>query len=76
MVQRPLDTSPEALERQRIALEKLGPEARVRAAIEMSESMRRVTLAGLRADCPDASEEALVTRFVDRVHGVQLDSSG
>lgn len=74
MTHRPLDTSPETLEHQRIAHERLGPEARVRAAIEMSESIRRLTLAGLRADHPETSEQSLVARFVARVHGVQLDA--
>ena len=35
---RPLDTSPDALEAQRAAFADLGPDARFRAALEMSEA--------------------------------------
>lgn len=76
MTHRPLDTAPDALELQRSVLEALGPEARVRAAIEMSESIRSVRLAGLQARHPEASERQLVARFIDQVHGVQLGPSG
>lgn len=75
MESRPLDTSPEALERQRLAFRELGPEARVRAAIEMSEAIRRVTLAGLRERHPEASERELVSRFIARADGIQLDAA-
>lgn len=71
---RPLDTTPEALERQRSALESLGPEGRLRAAIEMSESARALHLARLRSRDPEASERQLVARLVARVHGVRLDA--
>lgn len=76
MDHRPLDTTVDALERQRIAHEELGPEGRVREAIAMSESIRRVTLSGLRARHPGVSEEELVLRFIARVHGIRLDADG
>lgn len=76
MDHRPLDTTADALERQRIAHHELGPEGRVRAAIAMSESLRRVTLAGLRESHPEASSEELVLLYIARVHGIRLDSPG
>lgn len=75
MDHRPLDTTVDALERQRIAHRELGPEGRVRAAIAMSESIRRVTLAGLRERHSEASDEELVLLYIARVHGIRLDSS-
>lgn len=73
---RPLDTTPDALEAQRSAIGRLSPEPRVRAALEMSESIRSVRLSGLRARYPDASERELVARFIAEVHGVRLDPTG
>lgn len=72
---RPVDTTRDALAAQRAALARLGPEGRVRAALEMSESIRAVRLAGLRSRHPDASEPELVRRFVADVHGVRLDGT-
>lgn len=73
---RPLDTTADALAAQRAALDELGPEARVRAALAMSESIRRVRLSGLRSRHPDASEGELVSRFIAEAHGVLLGASG
>lgn len=75
MTLRPLDTSEGAREAQRAALARLGPEGRVRAALEMSDSLRRVRLAGLRASHPDASEPELVELFVAEAHGVMLSAA-
>ena len=72
----PVDTSPEALEVQRSALGGLDPDERVRAALQMSESIRSVRLAGLRSQHPDASERELVARFIAGVQGVRLDPAG
>lgn len=70
---RPLDTTPDALEAQRAALARLGPEGRFRAALEMSESVRAVRLAGLRSRHPDAPEAELTARYVADAHGIRLD---
>lgn len=73
---RPLDTSADALEAQRSALARLGPEGRVRAALGMSESIRRVRLSGLRSHHPGVSERELVALFIAEAHGVRLDPAG
>lgn len=72
---RPLDTTPAALEAQRAALSRLGGEGRVRAALEMSDSIRRVRLSGLRSRHPDATEGELVARFISEAHGVSVGST-
>lgn len=66
---RPLDTSPDALEVQRSAFADLGPDARFRAALEMSEAVRQIRLSGLRERHPDASESELVDRLVEQLYG-------
>ena len=63
MDERALDTTPEAHRVQRAALAELGPEGRFRAALAMSESVRRVVLSGLRRRHPDASDHELAARF-------------
>lgn len=73
---RPLDTSPDALAVQRSALAALGPEGRVRAALEMSDAARSIRISGLRAHHPRASERELVARFIAEVHGVRTDPGG
>lgn len=65
MSERPLDTTPEAHRVQRAALADLGPAARFRAALEMSESVRRVCLSGLRRRHPDATPRELAARFAE-----------
>ncbi len=73
---RPLDTSLDALAAQRSALAGLGPEGRVRAALEMSDAVRGIRISGLRSRHPDASERELVARFIAEVHGVRPGRSG
>lgn len=70
---RPLDTTADALEAQRSALARLGPEGRVRAALQMSDSIRDVRLAGLRSRHPDATRRELIAPFIAEVHGVRPD---
>jgi len=53
------DTSPEAAAIQDEIFRRMTPEQRVRLALEMSESMRNVALAGLRSRRPDLNEAEL-----------------
>jgi hypothetical protein len=69
---RPRDTSPEAWERQMRAFEKLGPEGRVRVALELSEAVRTIQLEGIRSRNPGWSEEEAVRHLVATLHGVEL----
>lgn len=53
------DTSPEAAAIQDEIFRRMTPEQRVRLALEMSESIRNVALAGLRSRRPELSEAEL-----------------
>ena len=66
----PLDTTPEARERQANAHTQMGPEGRLRAALELSETVRAIRLDGLRSKSPEASEIELIRRFIAETHGV------
>lgn len=54
---RPLDTTPAAHQAQMEAYRRMGPEARARIALEMSEDVRRLTLEGIRARHPEYDDE-------------------
>jgi len=73
---RPLDTTADAIRAQRSALGRMGPEARVRAALAMSESIHNLRLSGLRSRHPEVPERELVARFIAQVHGVRPDPAG
>jgi len=71
----PLDTSPSAQAHQDQAHIRLGPEGRLRVALELSEAVRDLRLAGLRSVSPGASEAELVRMFIDESHGFQPEAS-
>jgi hypothetical protein len=54
------------------ALERLGPEGRVRVALELSEFVRSVHIAGIRSRHPDWSDEEVVLHIVSTRYGVEL----
>ena len=66
----PEDTSPEVDDLQARAHRALGPEGRVGVALDLSDSVRELRLAGLRAESQDASRRELVERFISEVHGI------
>ena len=72
MSPRPLDTSAAAWSEYGDVLERMGGEQRLLAALEMSESVRLVRLAGIRAQHPDWDEEAVVRHFIAEEHGTRL----
>lgn len=73
---RPLDTTADALRVQRSALRDLDPETRVRAALEMSDAMRRIRLSGIRSRHPEATERETIDRFISQVHGLGRERTG
>lgn len=73
---RPLDTTPAAWKVQRSAFGKLGPEGRLRAALDMSDAMRRIRLLGIRSRHPEATEPEAISRYIARAHGVSRDRIG
>lgn len=73
---RPLDTTAAAWNAQRSAFGELGPEGRLRAALEMSDAMRSIGLSGIRSRYPEASEREAIARFIARAHGKGRDRIG
>lgn len=69
----PMDTSPEVERRQADAHRALGPTGRVELAVELSEAVRELRLAGLRSTFPEVRRRELVKRFISEVHGVAVE---
>lgn len=69
----PMDTSPEVERRQADAHRALGPTGRVEMAVELSEAVRELRLAGLRSTFPKVPRRELVKRFISEVHGIPVE---
>jgi len=76
MTFRPLDTTPDALDAQRAALADLSAEDRVRAALEMSDAIRRIRLSGIRSRHPEATEAEAIARFIAGARGTRREQGG
>lgn len=63
------DTSPEAAAIQIEIFRRMTPEQRLRLALEMSESMRNVALAGLRSRRPELNEKELSNELTRIMYG-------
>jgi hypothetical protein len=74
MALEPLDTSATAQNLQEQVHIRLGPEGRLRIALDLSEAVRDLRLAGLRSSEPDVSEAELVRRFILETHGLQPEA--
>ena len=70
---RPLDTTAEAEEAQASIQHRLGPEGRLKVAIEMSEMARRLARAGLRARHPELAEGAIDARLIRDHYGFDTE---
>jgi hypothetical protein len=70
-----LDTSTAARTLQGEAHHRLGPEGRLQVAFDLSEAVRDLRLAGLRAALPEAGEEEWMRRFILEAHGIRLGAS-
>ena len=55
-----------------MAFRNLGPEGRVRAALELSEAVRTVQLEGILSRNPEWSEREAVRHLVRTLHGIDL----
>lgn len=71
----PRDTADSARDVQVRAHERLGPEGRLRVALDLSEAVRDLRLAGLRSVMPEASEAELIRLFIAEVHGLSPEIS-
>ena len=72
MSSRPLDTTPEAWAQHAAVLERMGGDARLLAALELSDAVRTLRLEGLRAREPEASHGDLIRRLVREEYGIEL----
>lgn len=72
---RPRDTTPEAWSAQLAALDRLGPEGRVRVALDLSEAVRSIELAGILARHPGWEMAEAVRHLVARRHGIRLPAA-
>jgi hypothetical protein len=75
MTSRPLDTDAAAWSAQNAALDRMGGPARLRAAIELSEAVREIRLAGIQACHPDLGRREVIFRLVREEYGVELPDS-
>lgn len=65
----PFDTSPEAGAIQLEIFRRMTPAQRIEMALEMSESMRNVTLSGIRHRHPEMSEKEQIREFMRIMYG-------
>ncbi len=72
MSSRPLDTAPGTWAQYETVLDRLDGPARLRAAVELSEAVQEIRLAGIRSRHPELSREEAVARLVAEDHGVAL----
>ena len=69
---RPLDTDAAAWTAQNAAWDRMGGPARLIAAIELSQSVREIRMAGIQSRHPELSREQVIRRVVREEYGVQL----
>ena len=70
---RALDTTAEADEAQASIQRRLGPEGRLKVAMEMSEMARRLARAGLHARHPELAQGALDARLIRDHYGFDIE---
>ena len=75
MSPRPLDTTAEVWDVQNRVLDEMDGPARLHAAVELSESVREIRLAGIQARHPELSSGEVVARWVFEEHGLDLSAS-
>ena len=66
------DTNPSAAAIQREIFRRMTTEERLRTALEMSESMRNVSLEGLRSRRPDLDDDGSRRELMRIMYGFQL----
>lgn len=72
MSSRPLDTAPAAWSQYGAVLDQMDGPARLRAALELSDAVRQIRLAGIRSRQPELSLREAVAQLVAEDHGVAL----
>jgi len=72
MSARPRDTAPATWSRYEAVLDRMDGPARLYAAVELSEAVRQIRLAGIRSRHPELSHREAVAQLVAEDHGVEL----
>lgn len=72
MSSRPLDTSPAEWATYYAVLDRMDGAARLHAALQLSDTVRELRLAGIRDRHPELSEREVVARLVAEDYGVDL----
>jgi hypothetical protein len=75
MISRPLDTAPASWSEYNAVLDRMDGPARLHAAVELSDAVREVRLAGIRARHPEMTRQEIVARLVSEDYGVTLPSA-
>jgi hypothetical protein len=63
------DTSAKANARYHALLERMPPSARLEASMRLSQAVRELAIAGIRARHPDASDDEVRVRLAVRLYG-------
>ena len=72
MSTRPLDTAPASWSQYEAVLDRMDGPARLNAAVELSEAVHEIRLAGIRSRHPELSQREVVAQLVREDHGVEL----
>jgi hypothetical protein len=72
MSSRPVDTASAAWSRYEAVLDHMEGPARLCAAVELSEAVHELRLAGIRSRHPEMSPKEVVARLVAEDYGVEL----
>jgi hypothetical protein len=75
MTSRPWDTSPESWSAHNTVLDEMGGAARLNAAVELSDAVRELRLAGICARNPELSPRDAVAALISQDYGVELPGS-
>jgi len=72
MSSRPLDTAPAVWSEYEAVLDRMDGPARLHAAVELSDAVHEIRLAGIRTRNPELSPRDAVAQLVAEDHGVAL----
>ena len=75
MISRPLDTAPASWSAYNAVLDRMDGAARLQAAVELSDAVREIRLAGIGARHPELTRREIVARLVSEDYGVSLPLS-
>lgn len=68
----PRDTSAQAWAQQLAALERIGPAGRVAVAVDLSESVRAIQLAGIEASHPEWTGAEVMHHLIATQYGLEV----